>query len=343
MKAFLGFLLFLALAEAGGIIVPASPYDIYCGGQVGFISFLGDTEALSIVLRVQMFYRSCAVVVPLPGQPSIRDFPKGLFEELSRFSAPIEHGGDTVLTGCFSGTHYYEKEYGLDYVEVIKGSLFNFVSTAVIQAHNADTIKQWLEGNGYTVASNVTSLLQAYINSDWTFFFVARTDSNLPHTAIGFTLTFPATTPVYPLKAASANNYMVRDYYDLNIPFYLYVVADDKMVFEGAELKYANRISDEEMKAVCQSLPELAKELEPDYFVTKLSKRYVSALKMDQDLMLSRAADNNEYREIVERDEYYYYYGNGVLWLIFIWPIYSLYRRLRRRDHKKDRPPLDFL
>lgn len=330
MKKLISLIIFLALSYADGVIIPPPGYEIESGGQVGILKYFGTTEELSIVFDSYSTGRSIAWIIPLPGPPTINTVSLDLFEELAKLAAPVHRNEYYYGGSCYGApSSNLDQEYSRDYFEIIQNLTLGFLTTVVIHTDKADSLKNWLRSNGFSTPDNAITLFQEYIGKDWTYFFAAKTDSTVFYDALGIQLSFTSAEPVFPMKISSANKY-ISWYYDTKIPLYLYAVTDHKMTFDGSTLKYANMISAKELDEIGKDMPFLKSYLSVGNYLTKLEKRYASASEMNADLVLKQAADDKEYRELIEPGGYYYY-GDGLLWLIFIWPCYYLYRKVRQK------------
>jgi len=343
MKTPTALLVLLALAWSDGVIVPGPNSEIYSGGQVALVKYHDGVEQLHffVVLNSGSSGRA-AWLIPLPSAPTVQDGGVLIFEELSRLSVPVRqdygyYGCEEGLDcdGSYSGA---ELEYADEYFELIGQRQLAGLTAVVIHTNNADSIKAWLTNNGYTTPADAIALFGEYIAKDWTYFFAAKIDSaaGYYYHAVGVKLTFATSEPIYPMRISSSNSY--RNYYGgpLSIPLFLYVIADNKMIFDDAQLKYANDLNGDEVSKIGVDMPVLRSLLAPGDFLTKLAKEYGSAAEMSQDIMLRPAPDNDEYRELLGEGNYYYY-GNATLWLIVLYPCYLAYRRVRRLLSRKRR------
>ncbi len=314
----------------GVFVTPRDASDTtFCGAQVILIQYSDGVEVLTVLTRIHAsFYRN-AWVIPLPASPVIAHCDTNLMKGFSRLSAPLVHGSETQHYGCFGGSAFKEADYGIDYYEVFSGPLREIDTALTIATSEADSLIRLLERKRYVVPHNAGALFQEYIDKGWTHFVVGEFSTSLDSVFVGITLRFQVDKPVMPTKAASLNAYRTSSYYDSKIPLHLHVVARDKMIFDGANLKSANLITERELAEITRELPDLAGIVSTGDFVTRIEMRYDRAAAISEDIVLRTAADNDEFREIVEAGVYYFYQGNCLLWLLVVLPAYILFRRTK--------------
>lgn len=105
------------------------------------------------------------------------------------------------------------------------------------------------------------------------------------------------------------------------------------MTFPGARTEYANRIDDKEMENIIERYPAFGGLIGQNRYLTKL-RRTFSILEMDEDIDITPAPDNEEYRKVI-------YNGMspatdfiplGVVAAIFL-ALRALQERKRRKAH----------
>ncbi len=306
---FLILIICIMLFGDGAMIPPTNyDYEINSQGQIALIKHYGSIEELSILAKIYYGGEGFAWIVPLPSTPEIDEVSTDLFSELAEISKPVyQYRNSDFYCGSASPGYDRGEGKGEDYFIIIENAKnFDFLSTVVVYTNHVDSLKNWLENNGYSVSEQVISYIQSYIDKNWNHFFCARiTSGGYDKNSVGVKLTFATEEPVYPMKISRANFYS----YDYPVLF-LYVISAHKMTFPKSDLLYANRINEDEIKKITEDFPELGSYLNQDDFLTKLYKQYTSSTEME-DITLAQAVDDKEYRELYGRN-YYYYYGINV-------------------------------
>jgi len=311
MKKTIFFLLIVCFKIFGdGVMIPPTNYnyEIYGSGQIALVKHYGSIEELSILAKLNYGNQGFAWVVPLPSTPEIDEVSTDFFSELAEISKPV-YRYRSYDFDCSSPQPGYGRGEGKgeDYFLIVERSKkFDFLSTVVVHTNQVDSLKTWLENNGYSVSEKVISYIQAYIDKNWNHFFCAKITSGASdRNSVGVKLTFESGDPVYPMTISRAN------FYSYPYPLlFLYIISSHKMTFPKSDLLYANLINENELKKITEDFPELGAYLNKDDYLTKLSKEYTSASEME-DITLTQAADDKEYRELYGK-YYYNYYGMNV-------------------------------
>jgi hypothetical protein len=292
----------------GAMIPPTNyNYEINGRGQIALIKHYGNIEELSILAKLFYVSQGFAWVVPLPSTPEIDEVNTGIFSELAEISKPVYRYRSYDFDCSSPGISYDRGEgKGDDYFLIVENAKnFDLLSTVVIYTNHVDSLKNWLENNGYSVSDQVISYIQSYIDKNWNHFFCAKVLSGeSDRNSVGVKLTFATEEPVYPMKISRAN------YYSSSSLLFLYVISAHKMTFSKSDLLYANRINEDELKKIKEDFPESGAYLNQDDYLTKLYKEYTSSGEME-DITLTQAVDDKEYRELYGR-YYYNYYGMNV-------------------------------
>ena len=236
----------------GGMIPPQGDYEIYSSDQVAIIKVLPDSEELSILVKAYWVndYNGFAWVIPLPSQPQVSEVDVELFTNLAHLTAPLyTEGGCSGPFGTGSGLG---DKYGQDYYNVVSYDTIGFLGTVLIHTNTADSLTTWLNNNDYIVIAGAEAMFENYINRNWNYFFIARSDTTQQSSdeSVGISFKFPSDTLVYPMKISSISSLG-------STSLYLYVVSEHKMFFDNAELEYANNISKKELDGIKQEYPNL--------------------------------------------------------------------------------------
>lgn len=321
---------------ADGMFVSAPEYFMYEPVQQAFLDWDADTgtESLSILPAFQGDATDFAWIVPVPGLPELELANSELFYSLDTLTRPVYRYRDGEWD-CYGQRDYYvgapDAENGVD---IIDTELVGYFQTMIVSATDAPALLDSLSEWGFLYPENseaVSAAISDYVERSW-YFVTMRVDSTAlaeyyhddyyyyPHYYGGLdaiTLTFPAEEPVYPMKISA---YSAAD--DTRV--HLYVKADHRMTFTGAETYYANRFSADEIGQLYFP-PYLRETIAPGDFLTKLNRSYTPA-EMTQDIYLVPASSDEEFRLIN-------YSGWPVTALLLLGPpaIWGLRRSFRSR------------
>jgi hypothetical protein len=309
-----------ASALADGCMIAPWQHEIYETGQIAYLDYDSDTstERLHILPRFHGDTQNFAWIVPVPGLPELDESDILVFNQLSYLTAP-EYIHREDGWGCTQEDYMVSPANDGDGgVDIIDSQLVGIYQAMILGADDAgaltDSLTTWgflHDGN----AADFTPLLDAYVQDDW-YFVTLKVDSTAFDEAQQdwywsggmqpIALTFTCDAPTYPMRISAIS--AVDD-----TSVILYVNADRRMDFAGAETEYANNLSANEVRAIRTKYPDLGALLQPGDYLTKLKRSY-SPAQMDADVLLEAAASNAEYRRI-------YYSGlpltTGLLVLVF--------------------------
>jgi hypothetical protein len=322
----------------GGFVAPIDE-DVWEPSQLAFLLHddARQVEDLIVQPSFQSQSRDLAWIVPLPNVPEITTEDAHLFRECFYLTQPLRRNRGTDC-GCSDNGRYMPQptpDSGdiLIYDEQVVG----IYDTRTVGADSASVLADYLEAWGYLHAGNrsrVEPALQHYIAKSWCF-VALRVDSS--RQGLDFhegywtggldpvRFTFQASEPVYPMRISAIS---ARD----ATMVLLYACGVHRMTFEGAATEYANRLTAEELPELRAAYPLLGDLIAEPCFITKL-RRTFSAEAMQDDIVLTRAATDEELRRIE-------YTGipvaEGVWIAIFGLGVFRIHRWHRRR-----RPPPD--
>lgn len=320
----------------GGFIPPPGNVEIYSADQVALIKILPGAEELSILVKSQWVnyggfdYAGFAWVIPVPALPEIEQLDTELFTDLAYLSAPIRPSGGCAgpfTLGENGGSYGGSVEPGREYHNIISYDTLGFLETVLIQTNTADSLTNWLTNNGYIIPIGGEQIFVDYLDRDWNYFFVARVDttSESDDRNVAIKLTFATTEIVYPMKISSISSSPGNE-------IFLYTIGEHKMFFDGAELEYANLISNEELDAIEIDFPALAAYIEEGSYITKLTTSYETPQDMDEDIVLYESSDDTEYRQLAGGDGYYLHgMSNSLLLSFILLLVYIGFRNIKKR------------
>jgi hypothetical protein len=172
----------------------------------------------------------------------------------------------------------------------------------VLRTAEPETLAGYLRDQGYELPSNAATVFGHYTQKNWQYFVVARLKDSAAcyyDRSVGIRLTFATDSAVYPLYISRLSS----EYSGV----VLYVVADHRQMFNGADLLFSGRVD-------AGTFPGFAGFVDRPSHLTKLLKYYEPAAM--EDITLRRAPDDREFR-LVERSGGYIYGAIGGLIPLF--------------------------
>jgi len=311
-------------ALADGMFVSPPGLFMYEPAQQAILQYDQETNAEELTI-LPFFYGEApefAWVVPVPSLPEVTLADAQIFRDLDEITMPVTQSRDGNW-GCFQKDYYsgYDAGNAARPVQVISEELVGYYQTIVVNATETTALMDSLTTWGFLHDENsdaVYDALDYYVDLGW-YFVAMRVDAGelaqttqktlAPDYYYGVGLepvkfAFTSDEMVYPMRISSVSAYhstMVN----------LYIIADHRMQFPEAQTLYANRFTSGEIAELAeyQSLSGL---LEPGKFMTKLH-RYYSPSQMEEDIVFTRAANDNEFVKI-------YYSGLPLTGLLLFGP-----------------------
>lgn len=340
--ALAAFFLAAALTAAGtpsaladGMMLPIWDRELYESAQVAFLRLDAEQgiQHMTIMPKIRGEATDFAWVVPVPALPELAEADPDLLNQLHDLTQPRYRDRDEFWN-CNREELVLPTTDSGDAVVVVAEQIVGIFQTMTLAAEDAGTLVDSLTYWGFLHDGNrteVTALLDAYVQEDW-YFVAMRVDSTAFPQAKGaasptppeyfqpavqpVTFSFAADALIYPLRISA-----VSTYGDAEV--YLYICAEHRMTFPGAETLYANRLTAAEMRAVRASYPLAGDLLAEGDFLTKLHRGY-NAQQMTADIVPEHAPDDSEYLPIR-------YSGLPVWTLVFVGTIGGYWIRRRRR------------
>lgn len=322
-----------ALAD-GMFIAPPGSF-MYEPVQQAFIEWdaAAETEALTILPAFYGDASGFAWIVPVPGLPELELANRQLFYDLDSVTSPVYRSRDGDW-GCLEQRDYDVLAGANDGVQIIDSETIGYYQTMIVSSDSAPALLDSLTAWGFLHPGNVdaaTAAINDYVERSW-YFVTMQVDSDaldeyyyddyyyVPYYYGGLdpiTLTFSTEAPVYPMKISA---YSAAE--DTRV--HLYIKANHRLTFDGAQTYYANRFSTEEL-AELPYHPSLHQVFQPGDYLTKLRRGY-SPAQMTQDIYLVQAASDEEFRLVN-------YSGWPVTTLLLMGPpvVWGVRRSLRSR------------
>ena len=309
-----------ALAAAafadGGMVVPPD-VAIAEFGQVAIIRHQDGMEQLSIASSFRSEATDFAWIVPLPAEPVVDSFPLRLLDELQFHCRPLYRGSSGF--GCSDAVVSPYRTWGDTLgVEEIDRGVIGVYDYLVLRTTAPETLAVYLAGHGYSLPDNAASVFGHYTAKNWQYFVVARLRDSTGYydygRSVGIRLTFASDSAVYPLYISR----MSSEYSEV----VLYVVADHRQMFNGAELLFSGRVDS-------GTLPSFPGFIYRSSRLTKLMKYYDPAAM--EDITLRQAPDDRDFRRVGSGYGYVYGAVGSLLPLAGI-VLFARRRRSRQRD-----------
>ncbi len=326
-----------ALAD-GGIVYP---WGYYIRESEQRAVILYDEEAQREDLYVQAgFYgdaREFAWIIPVPSIPEVAVADEYLFHEASDLTRPSYHDRG-VDWGCDCSDKFqsYPADAGANGVIVYDERMVGNYAIRIVGADSSSVLADSLAAWGYLYDHNqaeIVEVLDDYIERDWVFVALRVAESSFDPDQwdgvfYGGTepvhLSFPSEQAVFPMRISALS---ADDVTEVTI----YICAQHRMTFEGAETRYANNVSSSELRSIRSHFPRLGAILPGPCFLTKLHRSYTPN-EMDSDIVFERAGTDREFREI-------HYSGippiGGLLIMVVGVGIHLYYRWGRRSENAR--------
>jgi hypothetical protein len=318
---------------ADGMFISPRGSFMYEPGQQAIIQY--DSTTNQEELTIMPFYEGDAPgfawVVPVPSQPEVTLADDQMFWDLDSITQPVTQSRDGSW-GCFR-ENYYDVYDGvaLPSVQIISEDLVGYYQTLVVSATETSALMDSLTTWGFLHDENGTAVFEAlehYVDMGWYFVAMkvdaddlAKTTTSEPAPIYYYgyglepvTFSFLSDDMVYPMRISSVSAYS-------STVVNLFIIAEHRMQFPGAQTLYANRFSSGEISELAH-LPALAGLLEPGIFMTKLQRRYTPS-QMSEDIVFTTAANDNEFVMI-------YYSGLPLTGLLLFGPA-AVWAFIRRR------------
>lgn len=291
-------------AWADGCMLAPWEYEIYETEQIAYLSYDAGTgrEDLHLLPKFYGDTQNFAWIVPVPDLPELEPSDADIFRQLSRLTAP-EYRHREEGWGCDRSQFSPDAEGAVpNGVDIIDEQLVGIYRTMTVGADDATALTDSLTAWGFLHADNVddvSQMLAAYVDDDW-YFVTLKVDSTAFEEAQydwywygamhPIRLSFDTDTPVYPMRISALSA-------DFDTSVTLYVNADRRMDFVGAETLYANAFNADEKRAVDVGYGDLTPLIAVGDYLTKLRRVYAPD-QMNADVYLVPAGSNAEFHRI---------------------------------------------
>jgi len=296
------------LTRADGGFMPPYGLDIYEPNQLALLRFDAATQTEDLILhaRFQGTAPDFGWVIPVPALPTVETAEAMLLWECAELTAPLYRSRGEF--GCVheEGGYFAAPTGDLDGgVTVYEDQELGIYRALTVGASDAGALADSLAAWGYLHIGNrarVLAALQFYVEKSWFFVALKARPESTGHPHSGYWeggidpvhLRFASAVPVYPLRISALSATESSE-------VLIYALAAHRMTFPRAQTEYANRIDAAERDAIRRDYPRLGEWIEASTYVTKL-RRTISPAAMTDDLVLTRAPTDSEFRIIHYRD-----------------------------------------
>ena len=334
-------LLCLPIDSFAPCVLFAPPDRVLNGtGQLAFIAHNPQTQEVTLVPSIRFTSNAAdfGVVIPTPSIPQLDTVNRRIFGELEDLTRRVTRwrGGDNS-SGCNILSRGADDDDDVsvdDGVVVISQQRVGDFDTVILTADNPMALTDWLDERGYHHSITDNTILQSYIDQKWIFTAMrlnadvladsgVRDASLLSFSIDPILLTYTAETLTYPLRLTSIS---ARQGADVTV----YTLSSYKMGFPGAEVEYANRITDRERNAIRGRYPTVASFIGAQRYLTRL-RRTFARTEMGRDFELVRHPNDSEFRRIryLQILPFFDYLLLGLLVMVYV-ALRRIYRLIRR-------------
>ncbi|MBM3314355.1 DUF2330 domain-containing protein [candidate division WOR-3 bacterium] len=288
------------LAFGDGGMVPGPEGMIREYGQVALLSHFEGREQLALASSYTGDARRFAWIVPLPSEPDVDSVLLDFFFELQTYTQPLYRSGGGF--GCASpeplpgGGRYGGDSMGVE--EIAHGVVGDY-EYEVLRVDIAESLTAYLEREGFEPGAEPTPVFQHYLDKAWRYFFVAQVRDSLREYeshSVGIRLSFTSESAVYPLHISRIGSTYTG--------VILYVFAEHRMHFPGAELWFSGQVGPETFFSDAGFVDRRCR-------LTKLMKYYRP--EQMEDVALVRAPDDRDFRRVVSGGDWYGSFGPMLL------------------------------
>ncbi|MBT5537063.1 DUF2330 domain-containing protein, partial [Candidatus Poribacteria bacterium] len=256
------------------------------GQQAIYVVQPGSAAKYRVVLVPRVQVRGnptdVGILVPTPSPPEFQTVGASVFDEGGWLTAPLwrsrSNGGGCGFVGGDDEVAV-DSPTADDGTTVISQQTVGDFDVVVLSAHTSSALIEWLDANGYAHGVDDDSVLDEYVADGWVFTAMRR------HVEDGIfgdpepdlflwdtepvAMTYDADELHYPMRLAALSASTTDSTRVL-----VYTIADERLTFEGARTRYANRISDIELRSIRDQAPSFGALLSPGVFLTRLERDY---------------------------------------------------------------------
>lgn len=324
-----------------GAMVTADDKALSVTEETSVIRWDGARQDIVMRLSVEGDAPEAAWVMPVPGRAEVTLGERELFTELQRLTAPrletryyfwpregdwpFSEDGDGAVAG---GGEAMDGSPG---VEVVGREQLGPFDVARLAATDPEALDGWLGENGFGLSERLADELTHYVEQSWEYVAIrlapdaaaddadaadgadadaAGEDSVLGGDLDPLHLSFESDTLVYPMRLSR----LAQNPQELR----LYVLAPHRMEPLGdiggqpPEVVFAGRLAPGDQPA--GAVRELA---DGDQFLTVLDQSFHRPEEIDADHELVRTARDDEYHQVIHRDELLHWAGMPA-WLVTV-------------------------
>ena len=272
-----------------------------------------------------------ALVVPTPSDPTIVPAPKEIWSEALALTGPLgsfRRDTDRFTLGCSTVTTEPLLPVGTDDgVTVHRSETIGAFLATILSSSDPTALVRYLRERNFSVGSEESLAVVALVERGW-FFTAMKLDTSHPAAQVPpdgwdnnvdpVMFTFEAGELEVPLSFLGINR---AGWF----PMVFYIVDNHRVTLSGFRTTYANRISDDEFRAIVTRHPRLSAYVASGRFFTRLDRTFKDFEPMAGFLRLERAPRDDEFRRMNS------WSGISADWLL-LGAVPWLVRRMRHRN-----------
>ncbi len=283
-------------AESGACACGAFVADDKLSAQqeTALVDLNGRTESITLSVLARSAADEAAFLMPVPSRARFEVADADLFAELDAISKPRVRVREVVTDGDGAGGAPGSGR-GATVVDHVEIGPFE---VAQLAGDDATTVTTWLADNGFTMPTDLTAPLSAYLAEGWLVVAVrlAPSSGSLAEGLPPMRVSFETDTPVYPMRLSATA--------DGRQPLRLYVLADHRVDVSNPapgggepELTFAGRVEPG------PGHPVLSSAMSGPRYLTRYDGEFLPD-RIESDIRITTAATDEPYRAVVAVTRY---------------------------------------
>lgn len=285
-----------AYACGCGIYIPRDG-DANVSQERALIRWDGQRQDIVLSLGVLGGSKEAAIILPVPAQADVKLADVKLFDELAEMTKPLEREEIEWTLFPSLGSSALPPEGavgGAPPVNVLSRQTIGPFDVANLAATDTDALKTWLDENGFQLDAQVITLMQPYVQENWTFVAVRMSSDESSAQLSGnlqpLWISFDSPQLIYPMRAsAHAANPQTLN---------LYILADHRIAkanaFGASRVSYTDWLEPTSLPSGSAITPFASRK----FFLTKFIDT-VNPAQVDDDFSFSTAPQDTTVREVI--------------------------------------------
>jgi len=248
----------------------------------------GQTEDIIMTLGVLGSSREAAVIFPVPTRATVKLADAKVFDALQELTKPRVKNEFMILP--FFGAASAPPPS----VTLLERQTLGPFDVSILAATDANTLGTWLAVNGYNLAPEVTSVLEAYVAQNWYYIAVRLSPGAGADELTGaldpLWITFAYDKIIYPMRPSA----LARG----NLTVFMYVLADHRVQktasFGYETVEFADWVEPAGLEKDSALAPFVPKKL----FLTKIVENINQPDSIKDDYIFEFAANDDTYHAV---------------------------------------------